>query len=58
MNRTLLAPYGLKFNPFATELPAEAQPAPLLRKLLAQFSATGLPAAMIHHQEPDSEASR
>jgi len=24
MTRTLLAPYGLKFNPFATELPAEA----------------------------------
>jgi len=24
MNRSLLAPYGLKFNPFATELPAEA----------------------------------
>ena len=24
MTHTLLAPYGLKFNPFATELPAEA----------------------------------
>jgi len=38
--------------------PADHQPAPLLRQLLAQFAATGLPAAMIHHQEPNPEASR
>ena len=43
-------------------LPAQSQaahqPAPLLRKLLAQFAATGLPAAMIHHEEPNPEESR
>ena len=37
---------------------AEHQPAPLLRKLLAQFAATGLPAAMIHHEEPNPEESQ
>jgi len=36
---------------------ADGQPAPLLRQLLAQFAATGLPAAMIHHEEPNPEAT-
>jgi hypothetical protein len=40
------------------QTPAAQPPAPLLRKLLAQFSATGLPAAMIHHQEPNPEQTQ
>ena len=36
----------------------EHQSAPLLRKLLAQFAATGLPAAMIHHEEANPKESR
>ena len=40
------------------ETPADQPPAPLLRKLLAQFAATGLPAAMIHHQPPNPEPTR
>lgn len=41
-----------------TQSTADHQPAPLMRRLLAQFSATGLPAAMIHHEEPNSEESQ
>ena len=44
--------------PLPPQAAAEHQPAPLLRKLLAQFAATGLPAAMIHHQPPNAEESR
>ena len=36
-------------------LPADAQPSALLRQLLAQFAATGLPMAMIHHDEPQTK---
>jgi len=38
--------------------PTDPPPAPLLRKLLAQFAATGLPAAMIHHEPPNPEQTR
>jgi putative transposase len=41
----------------APQTPADGQPAPLLRKLLAQFAATGLPVAMIHHEQPNPEAT-
>lgn len=41
--------------PIPPQAAAGQQPAPLLRKLLAQFAATGLPAAMIHHQPPNAE---
>jgi transposase InsO family protein len=44
--------------PVAAQTPADRQPAPLLRQLLAQFAATGLPAAMIHHEPPNPEESR
>jgi hypothetical protein len=44
--------------PLPPQSTADHRPAPLLRKLLAQFSATGLPAAMIHYEEPNPEESR
>jgi len=45
-------------NPVLTPPPSsrtEGQPAPVLRQLLAQFAATGLPMAMIHHNEPNDK---
>lgn len=43
--------------PLPAPFTADHPPAPLLRKLLAQFAATGLPVAMIHHEEPNREES-
>ena len=43
--------------PLPAQSTADHPPAPLLRKLLAQFAATGLPVAMIHHEEPNREES-
>ena len=48
----------LVLDPALTQPPAsppDAQPPALLRQLLAQFAATGLPMAMIHHDEPHTK---